>query len=89
MDMDVITTFCALRMGLKVLTVVRRENKVLQVVHKYLKDPIHEHGLKVPHRPYKKDLLFSSRIWEPIEVFHNDEGSQCHHHIQVVKWRAI
>jgi hypothetical protein len=36
--------------GLGVITMTRRENKGNQVIYKYFKDIVHEHGLKSPHR---------------------------------------
>jgi hypothetical protein len=48
--------FDAPRIGLGVITMTRRENKGTQVIYKYFKDIVHEHGLKSPHRTSKKDL---------------------------------
>jgi hypothetical protein len=54
--MGSIRRFCALKMVLRVLTMIREGNKGPQVLYKYFKDLFHECGFKTPHEPSKRDL---------------------------------
>jgi hypothetical protein len=56
LHMSVSRRFCAPRMGIWDLTMVRRGNNGPQVVYKYFKDLVCEHGLKEQHRSSKKDI---------------------------------
>jgi hypothetical protein len=55
-DAGSIRRFCALRMGIGVLTMARGGNKGPRVISKSFEDLVHECGLKALERPSKRGL---------------------------------